>query len=93
MFEDLYDALSFLGSWRWPTAKGQVTEVDVERLSHQRGPDTLRLSIAYKFSLGNDGPYTGESFWEPAISSIQESTGCSAQNSQGAIGKCALSPR
>ena len=65
MFDDLYDAISIVWSCRWPTSKGEVTAVDIERLRHSRGGDTLRLAIAYKFSLGDDGPYTGESFWEP----------------------------
>ena len=25
------------------------------------------MAVAYKFSIGNDGPYTGESFWKPAF--------------------------
>jgi len=28
----------------------------------------VRLAEAYKFSIGDDGPYTGESFWTPAFS-------------------------
>lgn len=67
MFEDLYDELSRLWSWRWPTAYGEATAVDVERLRHSRGSDTLRLSVTYKFFVGSDGPYTGESFWAPAF--------------------------
>ena len=66
MFNDLYDALSYLWSWRWPIAQGEITAVDVERI--RRGNDTTyRLAIAYEFSLGADGPYTGESFWRPAF--------------------------
>ena len=66
MFDDLYDAISMLGSWRWPTSEGEVTAVDLERISHANSRnDTLRLAIAYQFSLGQDGPYTGESFWQP----------------------------
>jgi len=67
VFEVLYDAVSFLWSWRWPTVDGRVTEVLVERLRHSRNPDTLRLSVTYEFSVGADGPYTGESFWAPAF--------------------------
>ena len=26
-----------------------------------------RLAVAYEFSIVNDGPYTGESFWAPAL--------------------------
>jgi hypothetical protein len=59
MFEDLYDAISMIWSWRWPASGGRVTAVDVERIRHSRGRDTLRLAIAYEFSLGDDGPYPG----------------------------------
>lgn len=66
MFNDLYDALSYLWSWRWPIAEGEITAIDVERIG--RGRDTtFRLAIAYEFSVGTDGPYTGESFWRPAF--------------------------
>lgn len=65
MFDDLYDALSTLWSWSWPTANGEATVVEVERLRRGRNGDTLRLCVAYEFSVGNDGPYTGESFWAP----------------------------
>jgi hypothetical protein len=67
MFGDLYDALSMLWSWSWPIATGEATVVEVERLRHSRGRDTLRLCVAYKFFVGSDGPYTGESFWAPAF--------------------------
>ena len=67
MFEDLYDRISLLFSWRWPEAVGEVTAVDVERVESSEGSDRFRLAVAYKFSVGIDGPYTGESFWEPAF--------------------------
>ena len=67
MFEDLYDALSYLWSWNWPTAQGQITEVLIERVRHTRGGETVRLSVTYQFSVGTDGPFTGESFWAPAF--------------------------
>ncbi|MFB3815330.1 MAG: DUF3592 domain-containing protein [Terriglobales bacterium] len=67
MFDDLFDAVSCLWSWRWPEAVGQIPEVEVERIQHNQGGDTCRLAVAYKFSLGADGPYTGESFWTPAF--------------------------
>ena len=67
MFEELYDHVSRLWSWRWPLADGTVTEVLVERIRHNRGRDSFRLSVTYKFSVGDDGPYTGESFWTPAF--------------------------
>ncbi len=65
MFEDLCDSISFLWAWRWPTVGGEITAVNVERIKQSRGGETLRLAIAYKFSVGEDGPYAGESFWEP----------------------------
>ena len=65
MFDDLYDAASFLLSWRWPKATAEVTAVSVERVSRVDERENLRLAVAYKFSVGDDGPYTGESFWEP----------------------------
>ena len=68
MFDDLYDAISMMWSWRWPTSSGEVTAVDLERIRHSNSRnDTLRLAIAYKFSPGDDGPYTGESFWQPSF--------------------------
>ena len=65
MPEDLYDRISMLWSRRWPVAEGKVTEVISERL----GTDRKRalLAIAYEFSIGRNGPYTGESFWTPAF--------------------------
>lgn len=65
MFENLYDKISTLWSWRWPETVGEVTAVDVERVHDPEGGETLRLAVAYKFSIGDDGPYTGESFWQP----------------------------
>ena len=62
MFEGLYDLISLLWSWRWPQVAGQVTAVDVEKVGR-----ALRLAVAYKFSVGEDGPYCGESFWSPAL--------------------------
>jgi hypothetical protein len=67
MFEDLYDTVSLIFSRWWPKADGEITAVDIERIRHSRGKDTLRLAVAYKFSLGDDGPYTGESFWQPSF--------------------------
>jgi hypothetical protein len=65
MFDDLYDAVSMFWSWRWPVADGEITAVDIERNRDSDGGETVRLAVAYKFSLGDDGPYTGESFWTP----------------------------
>jgi hypothetical protein len=71
MFSDLYDTVSLLWSWRWPLAHGQVTAVDIERIRHSNGRYDARLAVAYEFSVGDDGPYTGESFWRPAFFSIK----------------------
>ncbi len=79
MFEDMRDLLSFLWSWHWPAATGQVTAVDVERIKHPGGNDTIRLAIAYKFSIGNDGPYTGEGFWRPSFSALRRITSAKHQ--------------
>src|SRR5882724_12278577 len=65
MFEELYDAISFAASWRWPATDGEVTDAVVERIGSASRP-SFRLSVAYKFSVGTDGPYTGESFWTPS---------------------------
>lgn len=62
MFDDLYDLLSHTWAWRWPLAHGQITAIDIERNREKR---TARLAVAYEFSVGTDGPYTGESFWRP----------------------------
>lgn len=67
MLGDLYEALSMLWSWSWPTASGEATVVEVERLRRTRDRDTLRLCVTYKFFVGSDGPYTGESCWAPAF--------------------------
>jgi Protein of unknown function (DUF3592) len=68
MFDDLYDSMTKLLSWRWPTCQGEVTAVDIDPLAQRRyGPD-IRLAVAYRFSVGDDGPYTGELFWEALTS-------------------------
>jgi hypothetical protein len=71
MFEDLYDGISRLWSWNWPRAEGKVTEVLAEHLESRSGEKTARLAVAYEFSVGTDGPYTGECFWSPAFCSIR----------------------
>jgi Protein of unknown function (DUF3592) len=69
VFADLYDAISMLWSWRWPKIPGEITAVGVKKMQDSEGIETFRLAVAYKFSIGNDGPYTGESFWQPTVSS------------------------
>jgi hypothetical protein len=66
MSGEIYDRLSILFSWGWPTATGEVTGVGVERAGHE-----LRLAVTYKFWVGSDGPYTGEGFWRPRFSSYR----------------------
>jgi len=61
MFNDLYDVISLAWSWRWPVANGVITAVDVERFRSSNGRYSARLAVAYEFSVGDDGPYTGES--------------------------------
>jgi hypothetical protein len=67
MFEDLRDSVSFLFSWRWPSTRGIVTEAITERIVQSQNHVRYRLAVAYKFSVGDDGPYTGEGFWEPSF--------------------------
>lgn len=68
MFGEVYDAISRVWSWRWPEVMGEVTAVDVERIkSIYGGTVRLRLAVAYKFSVNDDGPYTGEALWNPAF--------------------------
>lgn len=79
MFEDLYDAVSRVWSWRWPLSEGKITEVLLERVRHRNSNnDTIRLAIAYEFAVGSDGPYTGESFWRPLFPSMKR-----IQNAKG----------
>jgi len=61
----LYDALSFLWSSWWPTADGEITEVITEQTGDRN--NSFRLAVAYKFSVGDDGPCTGECFWKPTL--------------------------
>jgi hypothetical protein len=65
MFEDLYDSLSLVLYRWWPAERGEITAIDIERIGRSRSRTRVRLAVAYKFSVGADGPYTGESFWEP----------------------------
>ncbi len=58
MFSDLYDSISLWFSWRWPRAEGVITAVHTDRESDAAGP-----VVVYEFSVGDDGPYTGESAW------------------------------
>jgi len=64
MFDELRNALSYLWSWRQPEATGEVTSVTVDTVPDLDG-EYLRLAVAFKFFVGEDGPYTGQSFWTP----------------------------
>lgn len=52
--------MSYLWSFQWPEATGEITAVGIERNDR-----VTRLAVAYKFWVNDDGPYTGESFWNP----------------------------
>jgi len=78
MFENLYDAMSLIFSRWWPIASGAITAVDIEEIRLDEGSYS-RLAVAYKFSVGNDGPYTGESFWRSSMSFDEEGRLASAK--------------
>ena len=59
MFEDLFDCISLLFAWRWPTAAGHITAVDIQRVPNQAR--SQRVVVVYEFSIDGDGPYTGQS--------------------------------
>ena len=67
MFEALYDSISMLLSWRWPTAEGEVTAANIKRDNSGEGV-TFDLEVAYKFLVAQDGPYVGLSVWTGALS-------------------------
>ena len=75
MFDDLYYVLSFGWSWKWPSVQGTITEVLIERLHPTSGNERCRLSVTYEFSVGADGPYTGEDFWNPYFFSKRRTIG------------------
>src|SRR5262245_53554421 len=52
MLADLYDYVSLLFSC-WPTVEARITAVNFR---YEEG-----LFVLYEFSIGDDGPYTGES--------------------------------
>jgi len=62
MFEELYDSLSGLMSWTWPTVEGEVTASNVRHVFSGEGT-TFGLEIAYKFLVGEGGPYVGLFTW------------------------------
>jgi hypothetical protein len=56
VFEDVFDWISKMFSWRWPTVEGVITAIGTDPVP--RGE--MRLTISYEFSVAGDGPYTGE---------------------------------
>jgi hypothetical protein len=71
MFSDLYDVVSLLWCWRWPVAEGELTAIEIEPFGIKPDKDTIHLAVAYEFSVGNDGPFTGETFWRPLFPSVK----------------------
>ena len=71
MFDEIYDIVSLVWSWRWPVANGSITAIDVER---DRPRKKAKLATAYEFWVGEDGPYTGESFWRPVFCEERKAT-------------------
>lgn len=70
MFRNLYDYISLMLSWCWPKVEGLITAVDLRTVANgDAGANTLRLVITFEFCLGDDGPYTGES-WSPYLGDI-----------------------
>lgn len=57
MFGELYDRVSLMFWRRWPTVEATITAVNWRR-GEQPG-----LVVTYEFSVGQDGPYTGEALW------------------------------
>ena len=53
MFSELFDKMF---AQRWPEAEGTITRAYLD--PNTRGG----LTVAYEFSIGGDGPYTGESY-------------------------------
>lgn len=56
MFSDLYDKISLLFSRGWPKAEGVITAIGAKAVR-----EGYVLVVEYKFCVGDDGPYTGES--------------------------------
>lgn len=63
MIDDLRDAIYRLWSWRWPIAQGEATSVEFEQIPGINSADQVTLEVTYRFSLNNDGPYTGIRTW------------------------------
>lgn len=57
---------SSLASWRWPIAQGQVVMAEIEYENTPLGGPAVLVS--YKFRVGDDGPYTGDVWWSPKLS-------------------------
>src|SRR5258706_11457279 len=59
----------------WPLGQGEVTAVEIRKVRTRQGMRSMGISVCYKFYAGDDGrdgPYTGESYWEPTFSKSME---------------------
>ena len=90
MFEELYDSLSGLMSWTWPTVEGEVTASNVRHVFSGEGT-TFGLEIAYKFLVGEGGPYVGLFTWA-GTSDKEACDSGTAGASSWEPGACAVSP-
>jgi hypothetical protein len=73
MFGELWDYISVVFSWRWPKAEGAITSVHTRTFRYcDRGGSDLRLVVTYAFSVGTDGPYTGETVSPALFGEIDE---------------------
>jgi hypothetical protein len=63
MFDDLYDVVSRLWSWHWPIAQGEVTAVGFQQIPRIDTADEVSLTVTYRFSVNDDGPFTGIRTW------------------------------
>ena len=70
MFEDLYDACSFLLSFTWPTGHAEITDMYIEETTHRarHSDQQFRLIVCYRFFVADDGPYSGIDYWKPTWS-------------------------
>ncbi len=49
MFDDFYDVIPILFSWRWPKPEGEITQIDLRTETYGRGGNRLRIAIVYEF--------------------------------------------
>jgi hypothetical protein len=58
------DFFVYVRCWRWPTVDGEVTSTRRDVIRTRNGTQS-RVAVTYKFNVSEDGPYTGETFWDP----------------------------